>query len=179
MIRSFFIRISLREKILLTAFIWVLIGIFSSLIIQKARSNWAELSETRNFLQVQELILDREAAYDERFEAITKRFDGEFTLDETELRNRLEAICKNVGVNYTLTGSPPRQEGNFSLYEASVFLNGVEMPELLAFYNDTVPEAPYMRLDALTLSPSQSTPSKLSAKFVFKSFEMETGGAQF
>jgi len=48
------------------------------------------------------------------------------------------------------------------------------MPKLLAFYNATLEEAPYMRLDALTLSPNGANAESLSTKFVFKSFEMET-----
>lgn len=177
--RPYFNQLSLREKILLSAFIWVLIGIFATMALKQSGQHWKQWQSARNTKQVQALILAREANYDARFALITQRFDSQYTLDETELRNRLEAICKEVGVDYTLTSGTPKQEGNFSLFEVVVYLNRVEMPGLLAFYNGTLESAPYMRLDALTLSPGGNTPEMLSAKFVFKSFEMETQPTRF
>jgi len=120
-IRRFFNQLSLREKLLLSLFIWVLIGIAASFILKKTKVHWTAWKEAGNTREVQSLILDREPAYDARFEAITQRFDSRYTLDETELRNRLEAICKEVGLDYTLTGGTPNREA-ISHFLKSLFI---------------------------------------------------------
>ncbi|MFT4900942.1 MAG: hypothetical protein ACI81V_000209 [Lentimonas sp.] len=179
MIQAFFNRLSLREKVLLTLFIWVLICIAATIVLKNTGRNLNRWSTVNNSDQVQAFILNRESEYDARFQEVQQRFDASYTLDETELRNRLEAICLKFNLDYSLTSSAPKQEGNFALYEVVVRLNRIDMRNLLQFHDATLEEAPYMRLDALSLSPLRGTEGELSVRFTFKSFEMETSNNRF
>jgi hypothetical protein len=170
---ALFQRFTLREKWLISISLWVIVSIwFLSLFKngQALNQRWQADSQLKSAHQ---LILEREPAYDQRFQALAERFNIERTLDETELRNHLESIARELDLSYSLTSRAPRKEGNFSLYEVSISLNAIEMEKLLDFYQSCLVEAPYIRLDSLSLSPNPRNRLQNNARFVFKSFEME------
>lgn len=170
---SVFKKLTLREKWLLSLSLWALVLIWLLSELKSGREffqNWQSDSQLK---QAHSLILDREPTYDQRFKELAERFNIERTLDETELRNHLESIAREMELSYSLTSRAPRQEGNFSLYEVSISLNAIEIADLLDFYEACLEEAPYIRLDSLSLSPIPRERTQNNARFVFKSFEME------
>jgi hypothetical protein len=172
-------RISLREKLLLTVFVWVILTFLATEVAKSTRlhlQTWAKI-RTQNTLQT--MILEREADYDRRFAEIQERFNPQLTLDESELRNRLESICLQMNLSYQIESRLSQKEGSFSLHEVLLNLNKINIEALLSFHQKTLKSSPYMRLDAMRLTPLRGNESQLNARFTFKSFEMTAENAQF
>ena len=172
-------RFSLREKLLLTLFVWVILTLFGIELGKSTRLQWQAWSKIRTQNTLQAMILEREDDYDRRFAKIQERFNPQLTLDESELRNRLESICLQMNLGYQIESRLPQKEGSFSLHEVLLNLNKINIEALLAFHQETLKSSPYMRLDAMRLVPMRGNESLLNARFTFKSFEMAAENAQF
>lgn len=172
-------RFSLREKLLLTLFVWVILALFGTELAKSTRLHWQNWAKIRTQNTLQAMILEREADYDHRFAEIQERFNPQLTLDESELRNRLESICLQMNLRYQIESRLPQKEGSFSLHEVLLNLNNINIEALLAFHQETLTSSPYMRLDAMRLVPLRGNESQLNARFTFKSFEMTAENAQF
>ena len=55
------------------------------------------------------MILEREADYDLRLAAIQERFNPQLTLNESELRNRIESICLAMNLSYQIESRLPQK----------------------------------------------------------------------
>ena len=172
-------RFSLREKLLLTLFVWVILILLSVELTKSTKKLLQAWFENQNQNTLQQLILEREPDYDRRFASIQDRFNPQLTLNESELRNRIESICKQFNLNYQIESRLPQKEGSFSLHEVLLSLNKINMEALLTFHQKTLESSPYMRLDAMTLIPLRGNESQMNARFTFKSFEMAADNTQF
>lgn len=172
-------RFSLREKLLLTLFVWVILTLSGIELAKSARLQWQAWNKIRTQNTLQTMILEREADYDRRFAEIQERFNPELTLDESELRNLLESICLQMNLRYQIESRLPQKEGSFSLHEVLLNLNNINIEALLSFDEKTLKYRPYMRLDAMRLTPLRGNENQLNARCTFKSFEMTTENAQF
>lgn len=172
-------RFSLREKRLLTLFVWVILVLIGIELVKSSKRQLQAWSKNRTQQTLQAMILEREADYDLRLAAIQERFNPQLTLNESELRNRIESICLAMNLRYQIESRLPQKEGSFSLHEVLLNLNKINMEALLAFHQETLKSSPYMRLDAMNLVPIRGNESQLNARFTFKSFEMAAENAQF
>ncbi len=171
--RLFFNRLSVREKALLVAFIWVVLAIWVTMLSRQFRSVNQEYKLVREQLRSQQIWLDNQARIEDGLREVVTRLSSRRTLTGPEMVSRIEGYAREAGVNFELS-SPRTQSGEiFNLHSLVVRLRRATMAQLLDFDAKVHAESPYLSIESVKVTSDKTNPTQLDAHFVINSLELK------
>lgn len=173
-IKSFFFRISTREKVLLVLFVWVLVLLGLMSVLSGVRARASAVSAAGNQLDTQEMYLGMRDELAEQIARSSERFDTSRTLDASALQGRVDRLARDAGI--TLQGFDYRkgqQNEIYDLHELRVNIRGITYQQLYRFDQRLQAEAPYLKLESIRVSADRRARDQLDCTLVLSSFEIK------
>ncbi|WOO40034.1 hypothetical protein [Rubellicoccus peritrichatus] len=172
-LKYYYRRISLREKILLSGFLWVIVFIwfvFSIDGIKEVKNEWAKWS---GLLRGQEALLKTGPLVDAQLQESLQRFNPERTFDSESLVGRIDGLARQTGVNHDISTPRTQQGDKFEFHTMRVTIRKTPIDKWLAFADKLREESPYINLESVRISADKRNPELLDGQFVLKSFELK------
>jgi len=166
-------RMSLREKILLNAFLWVIVFIWFIFSLDGIQTEWKSWSTWSRNLQEQRDWLQLKTTVDSQLQESLQRFNPESTFDSASLVGRVDALARETGVSHDISTPRTQQGDQFEFHTLRVTLRRTPMEKWLAFDARLRAESPYINLESVRLSADSRDPTQFSGQFILKSFELK------
>jgi len=152
-------RISLREKILVVALLWLGAGIWLSNVGARARVSWQEWSGVQAEKQEQQVWLDHRATIEQKTAEAARRLEPSRTFSATSMVSELNQIATKAGLTPEVASQRTERTPQFVLHTARSTFRRVPMSSLIKFYIEFSRRAPYLTLDQMSLTVDRSTGS--------------------
>jgi hypothetical protein len=172
MLRNFFLSITLRERIMFAAFLWVLVMLWGGTWLKEFRVLRNRLATTSRSLQSQNEWLKEKGGIEQQLQAALQRLDPKKTFTSPRLTGKIDEIARQNELNYILN-SPMTTKGEiFDVHTVRIQIKHAELGKLLAFDNDVKQESPYLGVEQVQISADSRDPRYLDVQFVISSFEL-------
>ena len=173
MFKKLFNILSLRERTLLTVFLWVCIISWAGILLKSLKAKRIEFLKNASQIEYQKEVLTRQSDIDARMHAALERLDPGKAYSGSQLVERIDTIARGAALNFEIT-SPRTQEGNiFNIHSVRVQVKKAEIGELIEFDNKIKEESPYLGLERVKIVANKTNPRVLNADFEISSFELE------
>jgi hypothetical protein len=160
---------SLRERLLLLAFLLIGVVWWGSDLVVRTRLLVAAWNSAKGDAEVQRLWLEQEPAVAARTAQVAGRLDAARTLNATQAFATVSQLT--AGLPVELGAQRTDRTDNFSLHSLQVTFRRADMAGLLRFYEGISARAPYLGIDQCTISADRSTPGLVNA--VFRVYALE------
>jgi len=164
-VKRFFLTRSLREKVLLVAFVGLAAAIWlasaagrTRVLVQEARSVAAARAE-------QALWLGNRASIEEQAARATAQLDAAHTLNVARLLGELSAQAGQAGLSPEISGQRTERTSQFSFHSAQVSFRRADMAALVKFYEEVSKRSPYVGLEQVSLAIDRGAPGTVNATF--------------
>lgn len=165
--------ISLREKMLLAAFLWVLVFIWFVFSIDGIKTELSQWRMVTKVLTAQEQTLAMKDTVDAQLAESLQRFNPERTFDSASLVGRVDALARQNGVSHDISTPNTREGDQFEFHTMRVTLRNTPIEKWLAFESALRSESPYINVESVRMSADQRNPDLLDGQFIIKSFELK------
>lgn len=171
--KRFFLTRSLREKVLLTAFVALaaLTWFFSAL--GRARVLGLEWRAGAATLKDQQVWLGNQAEIEARAAQATAQLDAARTLNATRLIGELNSLAQAAGLAPEVSGQRTERTTQFAFHSAQVTFRRVEIGALVKFYEELSKRSPYVGLEQVSLVVDRGSPGTLNATFRVVAAELQ------
>ena len=170
--RYFFTR-SMREKVLLVAFVAVAASAWLLSAVGRARGTW---NDTRLLLaegREQQLWLNNRADIEARAAQATSRLDPTRTLNGTRLVAEMNSLAQSAGLAAEVSGQRTERTTQFAFHSAQVSFRRAELGALVKFYEELSKRSPYVGLEQVSLAADRGSPGTLNATFRVVAAELQ------
>jgi hypothetical protein len=167
--KKFYNSKSLRERVLMLAFLAIGVIWWGSALAGRVRANviaWQSLAEDA---KVQRQWLAQAPSVTERTEQLAKQLDIGKTMNAAQAYAEVSRLAQ--GLPLEITAPRTDRTENFSLHSLQVTFRRVDMTGLLRFYEGVTARAPYLGIDQCTISADRSAPGMVTA--VFRVYSVE------
>lgn len=172
--RRLFFRLSSREKVLITAFVFTGIGIWAGAVLRGLGELDYSLDVARASLKDQQLWLDEAKSINSRLNAVLSRLKSDKTFTSAELAGKIDEIARRQeGVVFESFTPRTDSDTEFNLHSLRIRFRRASIGELLNFNEALKEEGPYITLESLRINANKSNPEQLDAQFVVSSFELK------
>lgn len=172
MIKRLFHALTLRERLLLSAILWIALIFWVTSILARYRDTRTASSTVALELETQEALISNEAAITAALEQARRGLDTGRTYSASELTEKLDTLARSMRLDFDLD-DPNTEEGTiFRRHSASIVIDGAEISELIAFDERIQNEAPYLVITGFEIAPQARDPRRLKAEFEVASFEL-------
>lgn len=172
--KSFFRRLTLREKWLLALFCWVWIAIAANHVfgwLGELRRNWGQASSE---LENQQMWLDASDQIEEDLLASMQKFNPSLTFNRSRLFGRVDSLARQAGLVSPDVSSPRTQVGDiFELHSMTLSVRRAPIANLIEFDRLLRAESPYLTLQSVRFTADTSDPRLLTAYYIINSFELK------
>ncbi len=175
-IQQLYRRMSLREKVLLTAFLWVLVCIGFILAFDGVGKTWTEWQTWSRNLKEQRDWLALGPTVDTQLQESLQRFNPESTFNSAALVGRIDGLARQTSVNHDISTPRTQQGEKFEFHTMRVSIRNTPMEKWLAFAGKLEAESPYINLESVRLNADNRNPELLDGQLILKSFELKDGG---
>lgn len=174
MIRKLFNSLSLRERYLLAAIIWVLILVWLLGLIENFQRTWTTYSLNTQLIDSFEDTLEQSEEAEARLQSARQGLDGNKTFSAAQLVGRLDSIARENEVSSFDISTPSTQETQlFSFHNVRLTIKRGRISELIRFDQAVKTHSPYIALSDFQLSANKRDPRFLDAVFELVSFELK------
>lgn len=171
-------RLSFREKVLLLAFLWVLVVLMADSVLGSLRSEFRVWRSHQPVLAFQKQRLKEKPAIDDALAATRARYDASRTRNSAELAGHIDLLMTKSGFR-PRTFTTREQEGDvFNLYDMRVSVDRVELSNILDFEAMIRQEAPYINLAAIRISADSARPDRVDVVMEISSFELKEAAGE-
>lgn len=174
-LRQLFERLSFREKLLLSLFVWVLLLLGLNSVTTNLRLAWLERKAHEATYQDYETRLQQEPLIAQLLTEAQARFDPEKTRDSAELTGHIDYLVNTSGLSPRNFNTRTQPGDMFDWHEMSLSLGEAPLESLMRFVASIRREAPYINLEQVRLSADQRNPELVDARFLINSFELRNG----
>jgi hypothetical protein len=172
-LRAIFLRLQLREKLLLVAFILMIAAVWFSNFNRRAWTFARQARTATADLKIQQQWLDNQATIEADVKKTAARLDPARTLDATSLVAAIDAMARDAGVTLRSLGQGREEtNGQFNVHTQEFQIDKAEYPALLKFYMLLEAKSPYVGLERLTLQPDRMTPALSQVQFLVSAPEV-------
>lgn len=174
MIRKLFNSLSLRERYLLAAIIWVLILVWLLGLIENFQRTWTTYSLNTQLIDSFEATLEQSEEAEALLRSARQGLDGNKTFSAAQLVGRLDSIARENEVSSFDISTPSTQETQlFSFHNVRLTIKRGRISELIRFDQAVKTHSPYIALSDFQLSANKRDPRFLDAVFELVSFELK------
>lgn len=172
--KTIYQRMSLRERLLLIAFLWVvLIAALTSLFDWTSR-NRVEWSDLSLLLKTQNELFEQRPVVEAELEEMRRRFNRDNTFSDSKLNEKVDELARSVDLVFINSGIVKPERGpTVNLYTLTGSVKRKEIGQILELEALLRKEYPYITVDSLKLTADPGNPQFLTARFVIKSFELK------
>lgn len=170
--RQFFQSVTLRERILLAAFLWCLVLLWSSALMKDYARLGSRFKSAGAVLKEQQLWLEQKDETKAQLKAALDRLDPKRTFSGSRLTGMIDDMAREAKLNFSLH-SPITEEGDiFDVHTVRIQIRDAGLRELIAFDRKIKRESPYMGLDRVEISADRRDPRQLDVRYDISSFEL-------
>lgn len=173
LLRNYFLALSLRERLLLTVFIWVGLVLWALALVRHARSGLLEFQRTGVDLSTQEQWYAQREITRTQLQDALRRLDASSTYNAEQLAARLDLLARELSLNYEVPSPFSEQGDQFNVHTVRLQVRKASLKDLIALDASISRERPYMGLEAFQISSNRSDPRNLDAIFQVYSFELK------
>lgn len=173
MLRAFFTRLSLRERLLLAVFLWIGLFLWGFDQVKTFKRHRLDYHRTAVELEVQKNWLDRAQSITERIKTLLSQVDPAKTLDSAELSGRLDTLARAPNLNFDLTSPTTVESDIFNIHSVRLQIKRAKITDLLALDEALRKERPYIGMEGFQISANRNDPSLLEATYQVFSFELK------
>ncbi|MDX2110868.1 MAG: hypothetical protein SFY80_11560 [Verrucomicrobiota bacterium] len=174
MIRSLFNALSLRERVLLTAFFWVGLLFWISSVARGLMAERTKYVETRGALEAQDNWLAQKPVIDERLPAIKAQFVADKTYNGVQLAARVDHLAREAKLDREI-GSLETENSDISIrYSVRLQVRRAQIAELIALDTALQKDRPYIALESFQIQANSRDPKFLDATFQVTAFELNS-----
>lgn len=174
MIRQFFFSLSLRERLLLTAFIWVLVLAWLLGLMDSYGETTREFRSNKQTINNFEQILEQSEIVELMLKEAREGLDSSRTFSGSQLVGHLDRLARDADLSSFDLNVPSTQETElFSFHTVRLNIKNTQIQDLIAFDRQIKEEAPYIALTRFELVANRRDPRYLDAIFELASFELK------
>jgi hypothetical protein len=174
LIRQVFNFLSLRERYLLAAFIWVLLFIWGVFLLQSAQSTWSSFSRSKEILAQYEDTLELSDAAEQLLRSARQGLDSSKTFSAAQLVGRLDSIARENEVSSFDISTPSTIESQlFTFNNVRFSIKRTRIEELIRFEQAVKAYSPYIALSNFQVDANNRDPRFLDATLELVSFELK------
>ncbi len=168
-------RSSVREKLLLLAFVVVALLIWGNSLLGRF-SDWNTQREQADIdLEDQQAWLERSDEYAAGLERALQIVDPAKTYASTRLAGRIDALVRQAGLLPNADIAPVRtREGEiFNDHNVRVRLSRISIADLIEFNSLLEQYSPYINLESIRIRKNRNRPEELDVRYEINSFELK------
>ncbi len=171
--RKLFQKLSLREKVLLSALIWCGLIIVSFFLVGAYVKVVRELKQSGDMLVMQDQWYQLEPVLEADRERILEQLNPKNTFSGASLAGRIDSLARSSKVTPTINTPRTRSDDKLNLHTMRVSLKSDGMPEILDFENKVQSEWPYIKIESVQVSrrDGKNNPDKHDVLYIINSFE--------
>lgn len=174
MYKRYFKQMTLREQILLTAFVWVMLIILLNFSLNWSRSSISELKRNVVEMEAHEEVFAKKPRIDAELEETLKLFDPTKTFNGDRLLQEVDVFATNLKIVNRDFRTPKKKVGELlTLYSMPYTIKQASIDKLVQFEKSIRQEFPYIGISQLVITAKKSDPKYLNANFVINSFELK------
>lgn len=170
--KAFFQARAPREKVLLVAFVALVLASVAAHAFGRARRLWQDRQAARVEAEVQQVWLDHADEIAARAAAAARSFDSARTVNATRLVAELNGFATQAGLAVDIGALRTEKTDRFSFHSVQVNIRRTDLPTLLRFYTALAARSPYLALDQFTLATDRTNPGQLNANLRVVSVEL-------
>lgn len=172
-LRTLYKRITLREKILLVLFAWVIFLIWLGFYWSRMGQLFENLNKVNAGLAHQQVWLNNEVSIAERLAEAQKILDPEKTYARSRFIGRIDNLARETGAGYDVT-NPTTQSGEiFNEHFLVVQFKDASLKNLIDFVKTINNENPYLGIKQVKITPNRRDPNLLNAQFDVFALELK------
>ncbi len=179
LLKKLFLGITLRERLLLTGFIWVGVVLWLLANLASWRETYANLKGTSSSLASNQGIIDQEPVIDQKLSVEKSSVDPSKTYTASRLVEELELIKNLVATTselkrFDLKSGRIKTEAKsiFNVNSIRVTINDARLSDLIYFDRLLQERSPYVTLSKVSLSNNRTDYRLCSADYEISSFEL-------
>ncbi|MGE9296450.1 MAG: hypothetical protein ACQKBV_09215 [Puniceicoccales bacterium] len=175
-VRQFYQRMTLREKLLLTSFVWVILLVFFAFALRDFRGVASEWSSTGSQLKVQKDMLALAPEIESQLQIELEFFNSDRTYDSASLAGRVDQLAQQTGINLVNFTTRSQESNIYVLHIMRLTIRDTPLKRLMAFDDALDKEQPYINQVSVSLDANRRNEELLDASIIIKSFELKPGG---
>lgn len=172
--KRLFRRMTVREQLLLLAFIVVVLFIWTGSVIKRGKAWNADRQQTQSDLDVQQQWLDRADEFEEKYQQARKRVDTKKTYDGAQLSGKVDNLLREAALSGSADIDPVQtREGEiFNDHTIRVRLKRISIAQLIELNQLLSKETPYINIQSIRISKNQRKPEELDIRLRINSFNL-------
>ena len=165
---------SVREQLLLLLFFLTMLVLWSANLFNRSTIWNDDRKQASADLQTQQLLIDREASYEEGLEAALQRVEPAKTFSSTQLSGRIDDILRKSRLSSFADIDPVRSKQGeiFNDHNIRVRLARISIAQIIEFNKLLRQETPYINVQKVNLAANRSKPTQIDARYEINSFEL-------
>lgn len=163
--KRYFLTRSVREQVLLLAFVLLAAATWLASGIGRARERWLEHRSLRAGQETQEAWLANRETIAARAAAAVHQLEPARTLNGTRLVGELNALANTAGLAAEVSGQRTERTAQFSFHAAQVSFRRADLGALVRFYEALAARSPYVGIEQMTLTSDRGAPGQVNATF--------------
>ncbi|MEO0795336.1 MAG: hypothetical protein AAFX93_09250 [Verrucomicrobiota bacterium] len=175
-LRRLFNRLTVREKLLMCGFVWVILLICFGFGLKNFRGMASRWSTSGNLLSEQQGFLNLAPEIEVQLQEELEFFNSDRTLDRSALAGRVDSLARQTGVNLVNFKTRSQERDIYDLHIMRLSIRDTSLEKLMAFDAALEKESPYINQVSVSLDANRRNPDLLDATIILNSFELNPGG---
>lgn len=172
--RSLFLSLSLRERVLLIAFLATMAIIWALYLTRSLRSDLTALRSSALLLSDQEYLFSQRESIEVALAEALANLDSERTYSANQLEGRIDDLARSLEVrNHDLTPAITQDGDIYATHLVRLRIDNGNLSDLVAFNQAIQEESPYIVINQCQISANQRDPRLLDASFEISSIELK------
>lgn len=168
-----FYRLSLREQVLLTSFLLVILVLWLGGSVRQLRLQVQTYQAQAAVLEAQEQTFQLKPIIDQALADTREQFDASKTRNSAELTGRIDYLLRQNNIQPRDYPTRPQEGDVFNLYDMRLELDRVRLEQLLDFEAQIRAESPYINLESLRIRKDQGNQELIDVTMHISSFELK------
>jgi hypothetical protein len=174
MLRQLFHSLSLRERFLLTVFLWALLLVWALSVIDVLSSRIHTLRQNNELLQSIRQTIELAPQADQLLAAARTGLDTNRTLTSAQLAGRLDSLAReNAIAGFDISNPSTVETELFSFHTVRLAVQRASITELIRLDNAIKEHSPYIAMTDFQITANRRDPRVLSADFELVAFELK------
>ncbi|MFA5264389.1 MAG: hypothetical protein WC378_11225 [Opitutaceae bacterium] len=173
-LKAFFLGRSMREKVILLAFLFLAVAIWASAFSTRAQSFVSVYRRTGGTLAEQGMWLGKRESIEANAKKAISQLDPSLTLDGTKLLAEVNRIAAQAGLTSNVQADDTRDEhtSQFVVHSLRFTVRKADYATLVRFYLDLQRRSPYIGIEQFALQAEAANPAQLTASLRLSSVEV-------
>lgn len=166
-------RITLREKILLVLFLFVVALIWLGFYWSRMSQLFDDIDKVKATLAHQQVWLNNEQSIAQRLADSREILNPQKTYARSRFIGRVDGLARKTGDSYDVT-NPTTQSGDiFNEHSLVVQFKDATLKNLINFAHSIESENPYLGIKQVKITPNRRDPNLLNAQFDVIALELK------